>query len=74
MLQGLDVAVETLITKSDSFLRLHSWNVIQGFITLSMDYDNNNVIKLLANIKYDIQFNSHKYYFPIKIQHDIPIM
>jgi hypothetical protein len=54
MIQGLDAAIETLMTKSDRFLRAHSWDVIKGFFTLSMDYDNNNIIKLLSNIKYNI--------------------
>lgn len=57
MLQGVDVALETLIGKSDSFLRAKSLDVIKGFLTLSMDYNNNNILKLLLKIEYVIELN-----------------
>lgn len=67
MTQGLDAAIQTLMAKSDRFLRVRSWDIIRGFFTLSMDYDYNNIVKLLSKIKYNIKFNSYTCNFPIKI-------
>lgn len=48
----MNTAVETLISNSDHFYRIHSWNIIKGFLIVSMECNADGVILLQKNIKY----------------------
>ncbi|XP_029341770.1 transformation/transcription domain-associated protein isoform X2 [Acyrthosiphon pisum] len=48
---GVHTAVQILILDDDRFNRLQSWNVIRGYLVISMEYDSNRVLQLLSNIK-----------------------
>ncbi|XP_025202207.1 transcription-associated protein 1-like [Melanaphis sacchari] len=47
---GVNTATQTLISDDDRFNRLQSWNVIRGYLTISMEYDSNRILQLLSNI------------------------
>lgn len=48
----MHTAVQTLVLDDDKFNRLHSWNVIKGYLVISMEYDSHRILQLLSNIKY----------------------
>lgn len=48
----MNTAVETLISNSDHFYRIHSWNIIRGFLIVSMECNADEVILFQKNIKY----------------------
>lgn len=54
---GVHTAVQTLILDDDRFNRLQSWNVIRGFLVISMEYDSNRILQLLSNIKLEALIN-----------------
>lgn len=47
---GVHTAVQTLVLDDDKFNRLHSWNVIRGYLVISMEYDSHRILQLLSNI------------------------
>lgn len=48
----MNTAVETLMSNDDRFNRVHSWNVIKGFLVVSLDCDTAGIVKILSNVKY----------------------
>lgn len=49
----MNTAVETLISNYDRFNRVHSWNLIKGFLVVSLNCDTVGVTNILTNIKYE---------------------
>ncbi|VVC36854.1 Hypothetical protein CINCED_3A003660 [Cinara cedri] len=50
---SINTAVEILMSNFDRFNRVHSWNVIKGFLVVSLDCDTSGITNILSNVNWE---------------------